>query len=381
MSTATTPGNEYSVEGAKLLMALELGQKWWKVAFGKGFGDGARIRTIRAGNTKALMLEVAKAKRELGLPQQAAVESCYEAGREGFWLHRFLLSEGVVNHVIDSASIEKSRRKRQAKTDRLDAVGLLNLLVRHALGDKRALRVINVPSVEDEDARRLHRELETLKKERTRSSNRILGLLMLHGVRLAGVRGDFAERVAKIRLWDGSRLPPGIEGQILREHQRMQVVQEQIGELEAFRREAIRTAESEVLKKVADLQRIKAIGDNGSWTLVMEFFGWRQFRNVKEIGALSGLAPTPYQSGEGNREQGISKAGNRHVRRMMIQLAWGWLRWQPDSELTKWFLRRFARGGKRARKVGIVALARKLLIALWKYVELGEVPEGAVLKA
>ena len=362
-------------------MALELGQKWWKVAFGKGFDERARIRTVKAGNTKALMVEVAAAKRKLGLPDQAAVESCYEAGREGFWLHRFLLSEGVVNHVIDSASIEKSRRKRQAKTDRLDAAGLINLLVRHVLGDKKALRVINVPSVEDEDARRLHRELETLKKERTRSSNRILGLLMLHGVRLDGVRGDFANRFAKIRLWNGSRLPPGIQGQILREHQRMQALQEQIGELEAFRREAIRTAESEVLKKVADLQRIKAIGDNGSWTLVMEFFGWRQFRNVKELGALSGLAPTPYQSGEGNREQGISKAGNRHVRRMMIQLAWGWLRWQPDSELTKWFLRRFARGGKRARKVGIVALARKLLIALWKYLELGEIPEGAVLKA
>lgn len=379
MSTAATR-HEYTA-GEMLVMAFELGQKEWKLAFGTGFDQSLRTRTVRGGDAGAVREQVAAAKEHYGLAADAPVYSCYEAGREGFWLHRFVRSVGIVNHVIDSSSIQVDRRQRRAKTDRIDAAALVTLLIRHLLGEKGVFSVVRVPSVEDEDARSLHRELQTLKKERTRSSNRIKGLLLTQGIRYGAVGSDLPEELGQMKLWDGRRLPAGIRGRIEREYERMQTAQAQIRQLEGERLEAIREGEAETLETVRKLHSLKAIGPAGSWLLTMEFFAWRKFRNVKEVGALAGLTPTPYQSGDDEREQGISKAGNRYVRRMMIELAWSWLRWQPDSELSRWYIRRFGQAGKRAQKVGIVALARKLLVALYKYLEFDEVPEGAVMKS
>lgn len=379
MSAAAARADEYIAEEPELLLAFELGQKEWKLAFGEeAFGGRRRQRTIRGGDLSALMSEIAAAKEEFGMAIDGPVTSCYEAGREAFWLDRFLRSKGIDNHVVDSSSIRVDRRQRRAKTDSLDVKALLNLLIRYRMGDPEVWSVVRVPSREDEDARSLHRELKTLKKERTRSTNRIKGLLVTQGIRLDHIRRDFLEWLDEVRLWDGTALLPGIRGRIEREYERRQHVHEQILELKRRRREAIREGDSEAIDKVRKLSRLKSIGSSGAWTLVMELFGWRQFNNRRELGGLSGLVPTPYQSGDDDKEQGVSKSGNRWVRGLMVELAWSWVRWQPDSELTRWYLRRFGSGGKRTRKVGIVALARKLLVALWKYVEFDEIPEGAI---
>jgi transposase len=239
--------------------------------------------------------------------------------------------------------------------------------------------VVRVPTVEQEDNRQLHREMMVLKKERTRHINRIKALLTGQGLRMQ-VRADFLHQLETIRLWDGSRLPEGLVGLLQREHKRLQLVEEQIGELERERKEAIRNSTRPDIEMVRHLLRLRAIGVNSAWLFTMEFFGWRKFRNQKEVGALSGLTPTPSQSGSTNREQGIGKSGNRYVRALAIEIAWGWLRYQPDSELTRWYEERFAHGSSRMRRIGIVAMARKLLVELWRYLETGAIPEGAVLK-
>jgi transposase len=294
-------------------------------------------------------------------------------------LHRYLLSVGIENVIVDSASIEVNRRARRAKTDRLDAGKLVTMLIRYHSGERTVWSVVHVPSVEAEDQRHLHRQLSKFKAGRTRHTNRIKGLLAGQGERLP-VDADFLERVARVRLWDGSSLPPGLRARLEREYAAYQHVGQQIKELEAERRELIRTSDHSSDEKVRALLQLRGIGENSAWLFVKEFFGWRVFRNRREVGSLAGLTPTPYQSGEQSREQGISKAGNRPIRGMVIEIAWGWLRHQPESELTLWYEKRFGQGSKRLRKIGIVALARKLLIALWRYLETGEIPAGAQLK-
>ena len=195
------------------------------------------------------------------------------------------------------------------------------------------------------------------------------------------VQGDFLERLERVRLWDGSPLPPGLQSRLRREYVCWQFVDGHIQELEAERAEMLRTSSDPSVAQVRQLLRLRALGENSAWLFVMEFFGWREFRNRREVGSLAGLTPTPYQSGDEMQEQGISKAGNRPIRAMVIEIAWAWLRYQPQSELSLWFLRRFAHGSKRVRKIGIVALARKLLIAFWRYLAFGEIPAGAQLKA
>ena len=307
------------------------------------------------------------------------MKSCYEAGRDGFWLHRYLMDCGVEHSVVDSASIEVNRRKRRAKTDQLDAGNLVNLLVRYHAGEKKVWSVNRVPTVAAEDGRQLHRELEELKDERTGHINRLKGLLASQGLVLPTVNAKFAEWLAAARLWDGSAVPQELQNRLLREHARWQLLGQQINELERERRQRILCDETPHVDKVRDLLALCSMGLNGSWLLVYELFAWRQFSNRKQVGACVGLTPTPYQSGESRREQGISKAGNRRLRRLMVELAWCWLRWQPDSELSQWYMRRFGAGNGRSRKLGVVALARKLLVALWKYLEYGELPAGARL--
>jgi transposase len=262
----------------------------------------------------------------------------------------------------------------------LDAEKLLNMLIRYHNGERHVWSVVHVPSVDAEDMRHLHRELIVLKSQKTRHSNRIQGLLMTQGIRLAPTK-VFLEHLNKERMWNGSPLPPGIVQRVEREYRCWQFVHEQIRELEAERRKLIRDSEAPSVQQVRQLLMLRGIGENSAWLFVMEFFAWREFNNRREVGALAGLTPTPYASGDQSREQGISKSGNRLIRAMAIEIAWQWIRHQPDSALSLWYQERFANSGKRLRKVGIVAVARKLLVSLWQFLETGAIPEGAQLRA
>ncbi|PYR02170.1 MAG: IS110 family transposase [Acidobacteria bacterium] len=369
-STAPTGG---------LLLAFELGQRSWKLGFTVGMGQRPRIRQMPAGAVSALVTEIERAKKRFGLSSDTPVTSCYEAGRDGFWLHRYLVAYGITNYVVDSSSIEVNRRARRAKTDRLDLAGLLSLLARYVLGDRRAWRVVRVPTVAEEDARHLPRTLEALTQDRSRLMSRLKSLLTTQGVSLP-IDGQFLKQLKAAHLWDGTPLPPGLHERLTRTWTQLRDVNGQIRDLKALRLtrpENLTPATSRVL---AQLLTMRAIGPIGASVLATEIFGWRRIRNRRELGALVGLVPAPYQSGETDYDQGITRAGNAHVRRVIVQLAWGWIRHQPDSALTHWYQQRFGAGGKRLRKIGIVALARKLLIALWRYLETGVVPDGAQLK-
>jgi transposase len=251
------------------------------------------------------------------------------------------------------------------------------MLVRYHGGEQHLWRVVRVPSREDEDARHLHRDLEDLKRERTRYRNRIHGILIQHGLRINNPsKKKFVKELDLMRTWDGRELPPEMKVRLVRVHERLWLVEDQIGCL--VKEKTLRLkAENARMAQVGQLMRLPGIGPVSSWTFVMEFFGWRRFRNRREVAALAGLTPTPYDSGKRLREQGISKAGNRRVRTLAIEIAWAWLRFQPRSKLSRWFLERFAGGGSRMRRIGIVALARRLLIDLWRFLECGVVPEGA----
>ena len=369
---------EYSTEKT-LYLAFELSQKEWKLAFSVGDGHAPRCRKLAASDLVALGKTIARMKERFGLAATAPVKSCYEAGLDGFWLPRCLLGQGVANVVVDSSSIEVSRRAKHTKTDRLDAQKLVQMLIRYDRDEPYVWHVVNVPSVDAEDARHLHRQLLSFKRDRTRYHNRIWGVLRTHGVRVdVGVK--FLTDLEGARQWDGSPLPEGVVARVKREYACLQFVMAQIKELETERRALIASGTGPVAAKVQQLLQLQGIGENGAWLLVMEFFGWREFSNRRQVGALAGLTPTPYQSGDSYHEQGISQAGNRHVRAMIIELAWCWLRYQPESELAQWYRRKFAKGGKREHKRGIVAVARKLLVALWRYLETGELPVGAQLK-
>ncbi len=361
-----------------LLMAFELGQRSWKLGFSTGIGQRPRVRQIPAGAVGMIANEIVRAKVRLGLPADASVISCYEAGRDGFWLHRYLGAQGITNHVVDSSSIEVNRRARRAKTDRLDLGGLLNLLARYVLGDRRVWRVVRVPTVTDEDARHLPRTWETLTEDRTRLINRMKGLLTTQGVQIP-INKDFLEQLHAAQLWDGTPIPTGLQERLAQDWAQLRQVETQLRERRA-RATRQPDATTPTGRAIEQLQTLRAIGVTGAWVLATEIFGWRQIKNRRQLGALVGLVPAPYQSGETQSDQGITRAGNTHVRRVMVQLAWVWLQYQPQSALAQWYQRRFGGSGKRLRRIGIVALARKLLIALWRYLETGVVPEGAQLK-
>ena len=380
MDLETTCTSNNTPKKGKLYMAMELSQKEWKLGFSVGPGQAPRLRNMPGRNLEVLKDEIRLARERFGLGKGVEVESCYEAGRDGFWLHRFLETQGVRNLVVDSASIEVSRRFRRVKTDRMDVGKLLGMLMRYDLGERKVWSGVHVPSEKAEDERQLHREMLRLKKERTRHINRMKGLLASQGVVLE-IGPEFMEALDEIRLWDGSGLPGRLRKRLEREYERMRLLKQPIGDLEKEREEVLCSSQEAAVEQIRQLLRLKGIGVNSAWLYVMEFFAWRGFRNRREVGALAGLTPTPYQSGESSKECGISKAGNRPVRGMAIEIAWAWLRYQPESALSLWYNRRFAEGSSRVRRIGIVALARKLLIELWKYLETGAVPEGAYLKS
>ena len=375
---ATAARKQYS--GQTLYLAFDLGWKSWELAFTVGLGQKPRTRSIRARDMLRLEQEIRRAKKRFGLPAGARVVSCYEAGRDGFWLHRYLVASGIESHVVDASSIEIPRRRRRVKTDRVDATKLVRMLVRFDHGEAKVWSRVHVPTPEQEDRRHLHRELASLKRERTRLVNRIKGLLASQGVQLA-LNKHYEKRLEAVRLWDGSPLPEGLRFRLQGEYERYRFVQGQIGEIEMERKRLLKESTDESVQQVRDLLRLRGLGNNSSWLYVMELFSWRKFNNGREVGSLAGLTPTAHQSGDLTREQGISKAGNRLVRTMAVEIAWGWLRLQPNSQLARWYERRFGGGSPRMRRVGIVALARKLLVALWRYLNQGIVPEGAELKA
>ena len=367
-----------SLQEKSLFMAMELSNKNWRLAFGDGCRE--RQRSIAARSETALVREDAMAKEKLGLPPDAPVVCCYEAGRDGFWVDRLLKKQGYRNHVMDPASIEVPRRSRTRKTDRLDAEKLLQLLLRAELwGQRNAFSAVRVPTEEQESALRVHRERERLVKERTGHRARLKSLFVLHGME---VGNPAAAPVDRLCDWEGKPLSGPWAEELKREQQRLRLVEEQIRGVEKQQGVALEQPHTPAVEKARKLCRLKAVGPQSGWVLSHECFAWRTFRNRKHLGSFAGLTGTPFDSGDTLREQGISKAGSGRVRTTMIELAWGWVRWQPGSALTHWFVDRYVRGGtSRSKRKGIVALARKLLVALWKFVELDVVPEGAVLKA
>jgi len=379
MATATARIEQGNTNSAVLFLAFELSHKTWKLGFTTGYGQKPRQRTISARDLAKLSEEIAAAKRRFELPEATRVVSCYEAGRDGFWLHRALNAAGVENLVVDSSSIEVKRRARRAKSDGLDVGKLITMLMRYHGGESKVWSVVRVPDVEAEDRRHLERDLTELKAERSREVNRIKGLLASQGI-VVSARGWAPVDVGALRLWDGTSVAEGLRERIERAQARWAFIDSQIRELEAQRAEELRHGERADTKQVRALMRLRGVGVNTASVLVKELLGWRRFENRRQVGALAGLAPTPYQSGESAREQGISKSGNRHVRAKMVEMAWMWVRYNAGSALSRWFQERFGQGGSRQRRIGIVALARKLLIALWRYLETGEIPLGAALK-
>lgn len=362
-----------------LYVALELGLKEWKVAMSIGLAQKPRFESVAGGDTLALLKAVDKAKVRFRLPADAQVKCCYEAGRDGFWLHRFLLSRGIENVIVDSSSIEVQRRRRRAKSDRLDAAKLLTMLMRYAGGEDRVWSVVAVPSPEDEDQRQLHRELKTLTEDKTRLTSRIKSLLACQGIQLARITSAFLQDLEAMRLWNGQALPVHLHRRLEHEFAHLQLVDRQLEALEKERLREVRTSSSKGAEQARRLMDFRGVGVTTSWIASMELFSWRRIKNRRQVGSLVGLTPTPYASGDSEHEQGISKAGNRWLRSVAIELAWSWVSFQPDSKLTIWFNQRFASGSTRQRKIGIVALARKLLVALWRFLETGEIPDGAVL--
>jgi transposase len=380
MDTQTTRGGEFSQTGSSLYLAFELGRSSWRLAFTVGAGQKPRQRGIAAGDLAKLAGEIELAKRRFALPPEARVVSCYEAGRDGFWLHRWLEAEGVKNLVVDSSSIEVKRRGRRMKTDRLDVEKLLAMLLRYEGGEKKVWSVVNAPTVEEEEGRQLHREAEELKREKTRLGNRMKGLMASQGLSVKVKRG-FLKYLREARLWDGSQVPALLQARLEREWARLEEVKKQLGEVEKQRREAVMAGDSAEAEKMRSLMQLRGLGLHLSTVLVREFFGWRRFKNRRQVGALAGLVPTLHQSGDLHHGGGISKAGNARVRKAAVEMAWLWVRWQSKSRLSLWFEERFGSGGGRLRRIGIVAVARRLLVDLWRYLDHGVIPEGAVVKA
>ena len=298
--------------------------------------------------------------------------SCYEAGRDGFWIHRALTQVGIRNRVVDSASIEVSRRARRAKTDRLDALKLVGMLVRVCHGEQRVWREVRVPTVAEEAARQVSRERTALTEEQTRLINQMRGWLTTWGCALPRRRAHWWTTV---RDWAGAELPVTVQARLARAEARMAVVEGQIAALDGQQQAAVSAAAP--ASAVRQLVRLKGVATTSASVLLDEGLVWRAFRNRRQVGGFLGFAPTPYDSGESAHEQGISRAGNHRLQAISIQLAWNWVRWQPLSALTQWYRGQFGKG-KRARRIGIVAVARKLVIALWRYVTTGVVPAGAI---
>ncbi len=364
---------------ATLFMALELSRSTWLVALHSPVADKVSQHRLDGGDTDGLLALIARKRgqAEEKLGRRLRVACCFEAGYDGFWLHRWLGAHGVENRVLDAASVLVDRRARRAKMDRLDAAGLLRTLMALERGEGQVCRVVHVPSPEQEDARRRSRERARLVVERGAHSSRIKGLLMTQGVRdFEPTRRDWQAQLEALRTVDDKPLAPCLQAELLRECRRLRQVMEMIAEVEAEQK-AVAMAEE---GNAARLAQLRGIGLTFATVLDNEVF-FRDFRNRREVGGYLGLAPSPWQSGGVRRDQGIAKSGNPRARRTAIEMAWLWLRHQPGSGLARWFHERVGAAKGRMRRIMLVAMARKLIISLWKYLADGVLPEGAVLKA
>lgn len=375
-------GTPASAEYATVHLVFELSKAHWKLGVMLPSSQKLSRYTIAGGDLPALAARLATARTKAargGKPVR--IVSCYEAGLDGHWLHRWLTEQGVISHEVDPSSIEVNRRARRAKTDRIDLEKLMRVFLAYLRGEPRVCSMVHVPTVEDEDRKRRTRERERLLKERTAHTNRIKGLLFGQGIRDAmPLKPNFIAGLDKMRTGDGRALSPRLREEIVREHERLCLVHKQILALEAKSKAELRApAPGSAEAKTMHLIDLKSIGPVGGQELFNEVF-YRSFDNRRQLGSYFGLVGTPYDSGESRRDQGISKAGNRRARRMAIELAWLWLRHQPGSALSRWFHERVAGLKGRIRRISIVAMARKLMVALWHYLTNGLVPTGAVLR-
>jgi transposase len=367
--------------------SLELSHSTWLItSLSPGKGEKMSRHSIPAGDIAALLARLAELKRKAAMRtgQDYPIIIIQEAGLDGFWIHRVLQGEGIESHVVDAASIAAPRRRRRAKTDRIDGEALLRVLLAYKRGEPRVCAMVIAPWPEEEDRRRIGRERETLITERIKHVNRIKGLLFSQGIfDYAPLRRDRRARLEAMRTGDGRAMPAHMKAQISRELDRLELLLNQIRAVEAARDALLAKADKSEREavgmphQVTMLLAVKGIGEEFAAVLWLEAF-CRTFSNRRQVAAYAGLAATPWRSGSIVQEQGVSKAGNPRLRKTMVQLAWLWLRHQPQSALARWFNERTRKGG--GRKTAIVALARKLLVALWKYVSAGVVIEGAVMK-
>jgi transposase len=379
-SNARTPitGNNGTI-----FLAVELSRRTWLVTMHTPDRNRISRYKVTGGDHAGLLALIAqvrgRAMRALG--DDPPVVSCYEAGYDGFWLHRLLTAAGITNHVFDPASITVEQRLRRAKTDRIDGEKLLGTLIAYWRGEPRVVRIVRVPSAEQEDARRDTREEERLTREQVGHINRVKALLRLLGMPVGNPRRrDWLSWLAAQRDWKGQGVPPHLRAEIEREHGRLMLVVEQLAKLKKPSAPAPLTpAAAEMARRKDMLLRVKSLGPAFSSRLVNEVF-YKDFRNRREVGGYFGLGGSPWCSGATNREQGISKAGNRRARHAAVEMSWLWLIHQPDSALSRWYRERTANASKRIKRIAIVALARKLVVALWRYLTTGLIPEGAVLK-
>jgi transposase len=379
-STVVTPTTGHC---GTIFVTIELSRKTWLVTLHSPDRDRISRHKLEGGDHAELLALLgrvqARASDKLGAAPK--VVSCYEAGYDGFWLHRLLTAAGITNLVFDPASIAVEQRSRRAKTDRIDGELLLRTLMAHQRGEPRVVRIVRVPSVEQEDARRASRERDRLVKEQTSHTNRIKALLRLVGMAVGNPRrGDWLGWLERQRDRQGDPPPPHLLAEVKREHARLMLVGEQLAALEQACATSAACVPAQMAERRDLLQRLKALGPVFATTLTNEVL-YKNFRNRREVASYCGLTPSPWRSGGIDREQGISKAGNPRGRLKAVELAWLWRRHQPGSKLSQWFAARTANAGKRARRIAIIALARKLIVALWRYLTTGLVPEGAVMKA
>lgn len=367
----------------RLYASLELSRSTWLVTSLSSGSSKMSRHTTAGGDGPALLTLLARLRSKIGQPAggSAKVVVIQEAGLDGFWVHRLLQANDIESHVVDPASVAVPRRQRRTKTDAIDGETLLRTLLAWQRGEPRVCTMVVAPTPEQEDRRRTSRERAVLLQERVRHVNRIKGLLLGQGVTgYDPLHKDRRTRLEGLTTGDGRPLPACLKAELLRSLERLELLQRQTTEVEAERDAAIRPEVEAEPSPVALLARLKAIGPQIGAVLYHEGL-YRTFTNRREVAAYAGLVPTPWRSGTIAREQGISKAGNRRLRHIMVELAWLWARHQPDSALSCWFRARVGQDRGRIRRIAIVALARRLLIALWRYLTHGEMPEGAVLKA
>ena len=380
---ASTIGTPSTGHCGTIFVAIELSQKTWLVTLHSPDRERMSRHKLDGGDHAELLALIVRIRARVAetLGSVPRVVSCYEAGYDGFWLHRLLEAAGITNFVFDAASIAVGQRARRAKTDRIDGELLLRTLMAHLRGEPRVVRIVRVPSVEAQDARRAGRERDRLVKEQTRPYQPDQGLLRLLGMAVGNPRRrDWLAWLERQRDWRGQPPPPHLLAEAKREHARLILVRDQLMALEEAQAAQTLPVPAPVAERRDLLLRLKALGPAFTATLVSELF-YKDFRNRREVASYCGLTPSPWKSGGIDREQGISKAGNRRARHKAIELAWLWLRHQGDSALSRWFRARTANAGKRAKRIAIVALARKLIVALWRYLTSGLIPEQATMKA